>query len=184
MKHLAHIEYSEGKIIALCLLLSTAIFILDSSIPLGIAGGVPYILVVLVSLWSPRKELPYYAAIGGSILTLLGFYSSPAGGELWKVLFNRALALFAIWTTAILSAQRKAIQEERENALTDLKVLSGLLPICASCKKIRDDGGYWGQIESYIRDHSEATFSHSLCPDCATTLYPELNLLNDRTVIE
>ena len=79
-------ERSDSKIIALCLTLSIAIFILDSLIPLGVAGGVPYILVVLVCLWSPRKKLPIYVAIGGSILTVIGFYSSPAGGELWKVI--------------------------------------------------------------------------------------------------
>lgn len=56
----------------------------------------------------------------------------------------------------------------------EIKVLRGFLPICASCKKIRDDKGYWNQIESYIRDHSEAQFSHSICPDCAKKQYPDL----------
>ena len=56
----------------------------------------------------------------------------------------------------------------------EIKVLRGFLPICASCKKIRDDKGYWNQIESYIRDHSEAQFSHSICPDCVKKLYPDL----------
>jgi hypothetical protein len=168
-------ESSDSKIIALCLTLSIAIFILDSLIPLGVAGGVPYILVVLVSLWSPRKKLPIYVAIGGSILTVIGFYSSPAGGELWKVIFNRSLALFAIWATAILSVQRKTIYDEKEKALLDLKILSGLLPICASCKKIRDDKGYWNQIELYISDRSEAEFSHGICPLCAEKLYGHLD---------
>jgi hypothetical protein len=168
-------ERSDSKIIALCLTLSIAIFILDSLIPLGVAGGVPYILVVLVSLWSPRKKLPIYVAIGGSILTVIGFYSSPAGGELWKVIFNRSLALFAIWTTAILSVQRKTIYDEKEKALLDLKILSGLLPICASCKKIRDDKGYWNQIELYISDRSEAEFTHGICPLCDEKLYGRLD---------
>ena len=52
-------------------------------------------------------------------------------------------------------------------ALAKVKLLSGLLPICAGCKKIRDDQGYWSQLESYVTKHSEATFSHGLCPDCA-----------------
>ena len=63
---------------------------------------------------------------------------------------------------------------ERKEAESKITVLSGLLPICASCKKIRDDKGNWTQIESYIRDHSEAVFSHSICPDCKKKLYPEL----------
>jgi PAS domain S-box-containing protein len=76
--------------------------------------------------------------------------------------------------------ERRRIEEERErlilklqDAIFQVKALSGLLPICASCKKIRDDKGYWNQIEAYIKDHSEAEFSHSICPDCAKKLYPE-----------
>jgi PAS domain S-box-containing protein len=61
-------------------------------------------------------------------------------------------------------------------ALKEIKMLSGLLPICASCKKIRDDKGYWNQIESYIQQHSEAQFSHAICPTCAKKLYPDLGL--------
>jgi hypothetical protein len=113
-------------------------------------------------------------AIVGSTLTIIGFYSSPAGGELGKVLANRSLALFAIWVTAILSVQRRTMHEEKEKALSEVKILSGFLPICANCKKIRDDQGYWNKIETYIRDHSEAKFSHSLCPDCMKRLYPYL----------
>lgn len=59
-----------------------------------------------------------------------------------------------------------------EDALSEVKLLSGFLPICASCKKIRDDKGYWNQIETYIQQHSEAEFSHSICPDCIKKLYP------------
>ena len=66
---------------------------------------------------------------------------------------------------------RKA-EAELRNALDKIKVLSGIIPICASCKKIRDDKGYWNQIEAYIRDHSEAEFSHGLCPECMKKLYP------------
>jgi PAS domain-containing protein len=69
--------------------------------------------------------------------------------------------------------REKVIVELRE-ALAQVKRLSGFLPICASCKKIRDDQGYWQQVEAYIRDHSEAEFSHGLCPECAKKLYPEL----------
>jgi YesN/AraC family two-component response regulator len=61
-----------------------------------------------------------------------------------------------------------------QDALDNVKNLSGLLPICSSCKKIRDDKGYWQQIESYIREHSEAQFSHGVCPDCLKKLYPNL----------
>ena len=72
-----------------------------------------------------------------------------------------------------LEAQREGLIEELRNALTHIKTLRGLLPICASCKKIRDDGGSWKQIETYISDHSDAKFSHGICPECVQKLYPE-----------
>ena len=79
--------------------------------------------------------------------------------------------------------KRKQIEEERERLIAKLqeaaakiKTMSGLLPICASCKKIRDDTGYWNQIESYIQVHSDAEFSHSICPECVVKLYPEIHL--------
>ena len=95
------------------------------------------------------------------------------------------------WESRILSlanialkkemVERKRIEKEREKLISELqmamgevKKLSGFLPICSSCKKIRDDEGYWNQIESYIRDHSEAEFSHSICPECVKKLYPNL----------
>jgi len=61
-----------------------------------------------------------------------------------------------------------------EKALSEVKTLSGLLPICASCQKIRNDRGYWDRIETYIQAHSDATFSHGLCPECAQQLYPDI----------
>ena len=77
--------------------------------------------------------------------------------------------------------KRKQVEKERENLIAELqdavakiKTLSGLLPICSNCKKIRDDKGYWKQIEFYIREHSEAEFTHSMCPECAKNFYPEL----------
>lgn len=76
--------------------------------------------------------------------------------------------------------QRKAVQQEREiliqelkQALAEVKTLSGLLPICSACKKIRDDTGYWRRIEEYISRHSDAEFTHGICPECAKKLYPE-----------
>ena len=62
--------------------------------------------------------------------------------------------------------------QEIKESLSKIKVLNGLLPICSHCKKIRDDKGYWNQIESYIREHSDAEFSHSICQECAKKYYP------------
>lgn len=75
--------------------------------------------------------------------------------------------------------EKDSLIVELKDALRQVKTLSGLLPICASCKKIRDDSGYWNQIESYIRDRSEAEFSHSICPECSKKLYPEISQEKD-----
>ena len=71
-------------------------------------------------------------------------------------------------------AERVQLIHELTSALQRVKTLSGLLPICAACKKIRDDRGYWQSVEVYIRDHSDAEFSHSICPECMTRQYPEM----------
>ena len=63
---------------------------------------------------------------------------------------------------------------ELKNTLAEVKTLKGFIPICASCKKIRDDEGFWGQVESYITQHTDAQFSHGICPDCEWRLYPDL----------
>ena len=71
------------------------------------------------------------------------------------------------------SVERKKLNVRLEKALREVKALQGLLPICAHCKNIRNDQGYWQQIEEYLGEHSLASFSHGLCPDCARKLYPE-----------
>lgn len=79
-----------------------------------------------------------------------------------------------ITSLKLAEQQKQKLIEDLRQALAKVRTLSGFLPICASCKKIRNDEGYWQQIESYIRDHSEAEFTHSICPECARKLYPEL----------
>jgi len=71
-----------------------------------------------------------------------------------------------------IEAERDQLIKSLQDSLAKLKTLRGLLPICASCKKIRDDKGYWNRIETYIQEHSEAEFSHGICPECARKLYP------------
>ncbi len=75
--------------------------------------------------------------------------------------------------------EREKLIAELQDALAEVKTLSGLLPICSHCKKIRDDKGYWTQIESYIHEHSEAEFSHSICQECAKKYYPDLDIYDE-----
>ena len=127
-----------------------------------------------ISLAVPMK--PYFAAaqrrivqiaIGLAFLWLLG-----AGG----LLVGMGRIRNRIREKEEAEQERNQYVEELQEALKEVKQLSGMLPICASCKKIRDDKGYWNQIESYIGAHSEAKFSHGICPDCVKKLYPELDL--------
>ena len=104
-----------------------------------------------------------------------------------KALFWRSYIIFSLVICILLSLivvfslrmdkaakEREKLIAELRDALTEVVTLRGIIPICASCKKVRDDKGYWNQIESYIRDHSEADFSHGICPECAKKLYPDL----------
>jgi len=131
-----------------------------------------------------------------SIITTIGaelaftFYVSVYGlsnlaGHFLKII-SYYLIYKAIIETAIvrpydllfrnLKKSEETLRQERnglKEALAEIRVLRGILPICSNCKKIRDDKGYWNQLETYIYDHSEAQFSHGICPECAKELYPE-----------
>ena len=92
-------------------------------------------------------------------------------------------------STARDITERKRAEEEKEklinelkDALANVKRLSRMLPICASCKKIRDDKRYWNRIETYISEHSGILFSHGLCPDCAKKAYEELDRIKEEEI--
>jgi hypothetical protein len=99
--------------------------------------------------------------------------------------FTSSLRYFLIWIVGMFGVilsfrlirkedrERSRLIDELEGALAEIKTLKGFIPICASCKKVRNDDGYWEQIEKYIRDRSDAEFSHGICPECVKKLYPE-----------
>jgi len=107
-------EPTEIKIYIISAILIATIFIIDLQIPLGVAGAVPYVFVILVTLWSqkPNIRLVISLAVVCTFLTLLGFYFSPSGGEIWKIIFNRILAILAIWITATLTLKWKIHEQE------------------------------------------------------------------------
>jgi hypothetical protein len=73
----------------------------------------------------------------------------------------------------LVEVEREKLIAELTDALAQIKTLKGLLPICSTCKKIRDDMGYWNTLEKYIMEHSEAEFTHGICPDCIRKFFPE-----------
>ena len=126
-----------------------AILLLDLFIPLGVAVGVIYMVVVLLTLWSPQTKVTLVVAVVSSLLIVAAFFYKPPVTDMWKVIFNRGISLFAVWVAAILGLQKNKTEQqramvllEREKALQEVRILRGFLPICASCKKIRDDNGY------------------------------------------
>ena len=159
------------------------VFLLDLITPQGFSVYILYALSGLLSIRSAQAGFAIKISIAASLLTILGFFLSPqtAHQDLLRVLTNRALAVLVVSITGILSIRiifsderrEKAILE-REKSFEEIKILRGLLPICCSCKKIRNDKGYWIFIESYIKEHSEADFTHGICPECSKKLYPGL----------
>jgi hypothetical protein len=78
-----------------------------------------------------------------------------------------------------INKEKQKLIHELQEAIDEVTQLQGILPICSHCKKVRDDTGYWEQVEKYVQDRSEATFSHSLCPDCIKPLYPDFKQRED-----
>lgn len=114
-----------------------------------------------------------YLTVTGNVLTQMSANFSPAIDSDGSV--SGVIGIFEdITERKLVEKDRERLIRELKDALSKIKTLSGLIPICASCKRVRDDKGYWSQIEAYIRDHSQIDFSHGLCPDCAKNLYDDL----------
>ena len=118
--------------------------------------------VVLLSAHEEQELVERASSVGAEAYLI----KPPSTKELQRTI-SIAMARFAD-----LQALRK-LNAEYQKALAQVKMLSGLLPICASCKKIRDDKGYWNAVEDFVSQHSQAQFSHGICPECAKKLYPE-----------
>jgi len=148
-----------------------------------------YFIPVGIAAWymgqSPAVFVSFFCIIVWSISDLASHHPYSASYiQFWNGIIR--LVSFLIIAFA-LSRLKKDFNEQRQlnadlnRALEQVKQLKGMLPICASCKMIRNDKGYWEQIESYIQNHSEAQFTHGLCPDCAKRLYPEFSMSENGT---
>lgn len=154
------VDYITGYQISVSLL-----YLIPISLAAWLGGRAPGIFISVISLvttattdFMAGKDYPHYFV------------------ELWNLLMRLGFFVVYVLVLSQLKAdfdERRRLIHDLQNALNEVKQLSGLLPICASCKKIRDDKGYWNQIETYISAHSEAQFTHGICPECAKKLYPE-----------
>lgn len=97
-------------------------------------------------------------------------------GTIWSIVLRKRAQERLREEVAARTEELRQRNLELQQALDDVRVLSGIVPICSYCKQIRDDQGYWNQLESYLSAHSEARFSHGICPSCARTLFPDIDL--------
>ena len=100
------------------------------------------------------------------------------------VLYSPKYGQFVTVINDIADKKKSGMEKDKligklQKAANEIKTLQGILPICSHCKKIRDDKGYWNRIESYIHEHSDAEFSHGICPECAEKYYPDMDLYGD-----
>ncbi|WP_447974631.1 hypothetical protein [Nitrospira sp. Kam-Ns4a] len=135
------------------------VFLLDALTPSGVDVATLLVIPAYLAGWLPHRWASPLAAISATGLVLIGAWLSPPGGVPWIIWTNRLLTVIAIWLAVAVNVVQRRLTAE-------LKMLRGLLPICASCKKIRDEQGNWYHLEQYILDHSEAEFTHSLSPAC------------------
>jgi hypothetical protein len=109
----------QSKILVICFALMLVVFVVDLQLPLGVAGGVPYVVVIITALWLKDAMYVYLFAVVCSLLTVAGFFLSPEGGELWKVVVNRFLALFVLWTTSIIAVNWRKSEVQMLNHLLE-----------------------------------------------------------------
>jgi len=127
----------------------------------------------LVGLWGLRQEVTHRKQTEADLKAARNILEERAHEK--AVTLEETDQILTVEIGEHLKAEEKIsrLVTQLRDALAKVKILSGLLPICASCKKIRDDSGYWTQVEVYVREHSDADFTHSICPECAAKLYPE-----------
>ena len=117
-------DREQLKWVVLAIILAALTFTFDLYMPLGVAGGMPYVVLVLLGAWLPKRRYIFILATVGTVLTILGYFLSPAGGISWVVLTNRGLALFAIWITAFLNVSTLATNFELSGECR-LRLLNG-----------------------------------------------------------
>lgn len=143
---------TEHRVLILSIVLALALWFSDALLHRFFAQG------MLPAAWDPTR--PEHDIL---IRSLAAAYVLVFGVVIAVTVFQRGKA----------EKEREELILRLQDALAHVKTLRGLLPICANCKRIRDDQGYWRSVEAYVRDHSEAEFTHGLCPECASKLYPE-----------
>jgi hypothetical protein len=162
------------------------VFFADLMMPLGWVVWVPYIGLVLLASWLPRRSSTLIISGICTAFILVGLmfdylYIHPDGASLQIGIFNRMMGIAVLWGTAAVVLRQQRLESAREDlvrrmqeALANIKTLRGLLPFCLSCKKIREGSGYWSGIETFVTKHSMAEFTPELCPECEQYLQTQI----------
>lgn len=140
------------------------IFAVDLLLPRGVAAPMLYVVPILLAVSCRQHWFRVSIAIACTVLTVSGYWFSETTVPAWIALGNRALAIAAIWISAVLAWRHLYAKQH-------INVLQSLLPMCASCKKIRDDKGYWSQVEEYLE--TQTMLTHCICPECMLKWYPD-----------
>ncbi|HEY6951897.1 MAG TPA: hypothetical protein VI758_05785 [Bacteroidota bacterium] len=159
---------NKNLLLILWLVLSLLILIIDYRTGPFIQFPFLFILPVMFSAWFNGKRWGYAFALG---LSLCRFYFNFVWHTPWTLVESSINAVIRVSVLLLLAYLANRVAKETGSTEREVKLLEGLLPICASCKKIRDKNNEWRQLEAYIADHSEASFTHGVCPDCAKKLY-------------
>lgn len=132
------------------------------------------VFVIVIALISDTKKKVYVWTFLFYLVIMTVLYAQR--DELFHHAYLTATMALFVYSFIVVHymTQKQKLVTQLTNAIQEIKTLQGILPICANCKKIRNDEGIWNRLESYITQHSEAEFTHSCCPDCIRELYPEI----------
>jgi hypothetical protein len=172
---------SVPTLVAATLVATLLIAVLDYLTGTEFSFFVFYFIPVGIASWGLGRRAGLLTAGGCAVAWLL---VDMASGHAYGWWLNRyldtgiRLVAYVVLAASIAAVRESLVREraitaELQEALDNVRQLRGLIPICAACKNIRNDEGYWERIETYIRDHSEAEFSHGICPECEKRLYPD-----------
>ncbi len=165
---------SKPRILILCLVSLLLVGYGDFLTGVEVNFTLFYFIPISILAWTVSVRIAMLSSAGCVIVWAIVDYFGRPEPRLWPSLWNIAIQFGIFLTLAyVVSKIRKAVEEQKrlnrelEAALAEVKMLSGLLPMCAWCRRIRDDNGDWVQLEWYVVSHSEANFTHGICPACA-----------------
>jgi hypothetical protein len=172
--------------------LIAGICVVESKTPDQLSFGTMYILPVAWATWSGGLRWGLAAGFAAAAAWGIGNYATSkvydqVGYRVWTMANDVLIYCFLAWLVdrfrRVLDEQRAAA-EDLQKALDELRTLEGLFPVCAWCKRVRDDQGYWSQIEDYLAKQRGALVSHGICPECMATTRAELEALKAEMPME